>query len=92
MPALLLSCIDKIVARYADDPVLEKFMGKINNAGSDLFRFVLNPNIPPTNNAAERGLREIVIHRKIRGSIRSEDTMEWLGYSSHVSQHGRCAV
>ena len=76
--ALLTSCIDKIVARYSDDPILEKFMGKISNAGSDLFRFVLNPKIPPTNNAAERGLREIVVHRKIRGSIRAEETMTWM--------------
>ena len=70
--ALMLSCIDKIVARYADDPILEKFMVKLRNAGSDLFRFVLDPKIPPTNNAAERGLREIVVHRKIQGSIRAE--------------------
>ena len=62
--ANLLARIDRIIARYADDPVLEKFMGKLGNAGSDLFRFVLNPNIQPTNNAAERGLREIVVHRK----------------------------
>ena len=76
--ALLLARIDRIVARYADDPVLEKFMVKIGNAGADLFRFVLDPKIPPTNNAAERGLREIVVHRKIRGSIRAEETMTWL--------------
>ena len=59
---------------------LQKFRTKLGNAYEDLFRFILDPRIPPTNNAAERGLREIVIHRKIRGSIRSEDTMEWLGY------------
>ena len=57
-------------------------MGKLGNAGSDLFRFVLNSNIPPTNNAAERGLREayntIVVHRKIRGGIRAKETMTWL--------------
>ena len=76
--ALLLARIDRIVARYADDPILEKFMIKLRNAGSDLFRFVLDPTIPPTNNAAERGLREIVVHRKIRGSIRAEETMTWM--------------
>ena len=76
--ANLLARIDRIIARYADDPVLEKFMGKLGNAGSDLFRFVLNPNIPPTNNTAERGLREIVVHRKIRGGIRAKETMTWL--------------
>ena len=76
--ANLLARIDRIIARYSNDPVLEKFTGKLGNAGSDLFRFVLNPNIPPTNNAAERGLREIVVHRKIRGSIRAKETMTWL--------------
>ena len=75
---LLPARIDRIVARYANDPILEKFMVKLRNAGSDLFRFVLNPKIPPTNNAAERGLREIVVHRKIRGSIRAEETMTWM--------------
>ena len=53
-------------------------MGKIGNTGSDLFRFVLDPRIPPTNNAAERGLREIVVHRKIRGGIRAKETMTWM--------------
>ena len=76
--ASLLARIKRIVARYTDDPVLKKFMGKISNAGGDLFRFVLNPKIPPTNNAAERGLREIVVHRKVRGGIRAEGTMTWM--------------
>ena len=56
--ALLLARIDRIVARYADDPILEKFMIKLRNAGSDLFRFVLDPTIPPTNNAGARAARD----------------------------------
>ena len=59
---------------------LQAFRAKLGNAYDDLFRFILDPHIPPTNNAAERGLREIIVHRKIRSSIRSEDIMEWLGY------------
>ena len=70
--ALLPARIDRIVARYADDPILEKFMGKISNAGGDLLRFMLDPKIPPTSNAAERGLREIAVHRKIRGRALSK--------------------
>ena len=66
------------MGEYAYLLILEKFMIKLRNAGSDLFRFVLDPTIPPTNNAAERGLREIVVHRKIRGSIRAEETMTWM--------------
>ena len=75
----LLRRVMDAARRYKDDPVLEKFAVKLKNAGADLFRFVLNPEIPSTNNAAERALREIVVHRKIRGGIRAEVTMEWLG-------------
>ena len=71
--------VREILAKCADVAVLEKFMTKLSNAYEDLFRFVLDPRIPSTNNAAERGLREIVVHRKIRGSIRSKGTMRWLG-------------
>ena len=34
---LLLARINGIITRYSDDPLLKKFIGKINNAGSDLF-------------------------------------------------------
>ena len=44
-------------------------MGKLKNALPDLFTFVLEPSIPSTNNATECGLREIVVHKKIRGSL-----------------------
>lgn len=36
-----------------------------------LFAFVLDPAIPPTNNAAERSLRHLVTARKISGGTRS---------------------
>ncbi len=75
----LRKCVREILAKCADVAVLEEFTTKLGNAYEDLFRFVLDPRIPSTNNAAERGLREIVVHRKIRGSIRSKNTMRWLG-------------
>ena len=72
---------DAVHARkYAGDTVVGKFIGKLDRAADDLFEFVLDPRIPPTNNIAERGLREIVVHRKIRGAIRAAETMEWTGY------------
>ncbi|MGC8506322.1 MAG: IS66 family transposase, partial [Thermoplasmata archaeon] len=37
-----------------------------------LFRFVIDPEIEPTNNRAERALRPSVIYRKISGGSRSE--------------------
>ena len=55
-------------------------MGKLDRAAGDLFEFAVDPSIPPTNNIAERGLREIVVHRKIRGAIRAVEAVEWTGY------------
>ena len=69
-----------LIDKYRDDPVLWEYMAKLERALPDAFRFVLNPRIPPTNNPAERLLREIVMHRKIRGCLRSEKTMKWMGY------------
>jgi transposase len=37
----------------------------------DLFTFVAVPGVPPTNNAAERALRPLVIARKVSGGTRS---------------------
>ncbi|MCW6159298.1 MAG: IS66 family transposase [Thermoplasmatales archaeon] len=36
-----------------------------------LFRFVVDPNVEPTNNRAERALRPSVIYRKVSGGTRS---------------------
>ena len=38
---------------------------------SALFVFVEDPDVPPTNNAAERSLRHLVTARKISGGTRS---------------------
>jgi transposase len=38
---------------------------------AELFTFVADPTVPPTNNAAERALRPLVIARKISGGTRS---------------------
>ena len=46
---------------------------------SELYTFVTNPAVPPTNNEAERALRPLVISRKVWGGSRSDqgsvDTM-----------------
>lgn len=39
---------------------------------TDLFIFVADPAVPPTNNAAERALRPLVIARKVSGGTRSK--------------------
>jgi len=38
---------------------------------NQLFRFVLNPQVPPDNNAAERAVRSLAVSRKISGGTRS---------------------
>ncbi len=41
-----------------------------------LFRFVMDPEVEPTNNRAERALRPSVIYRKVSGGSRSEKGAE----------------
>jgi len=45
---------------------------RIERYRTDLFTFVADPAVPPTNNAAERSLRPLVIARKISGGTRSK--------------------
>jgi hypothetical protein len=45
---------------------------RIERYQAELFTFVADPAVPPTNNAAERALRPLVIARKISGGTRSE--------------------
>lgn len=51
---------------------VRKFVGKIANGFDYWFTFITNPGIEPTNNIAERALRESVVHRKIIGTLRNE--------------------
>ena len=68
--------LQDLISRHKGDPVLGKFMEKLERALPDAFHFVLDPRIPPTNNTAERELREFSVQKKIRGSFRSEKSME----------------
>jgi len=49
-----------------------KFAAKVKTAMKHLLTFVLNPGVEPTNNRAERALREHVVIRKIIGTLRNE--------------------
>jgi transposase len=51
---------------------VEKFVAKVKTAMKHLLTFVLNPGVEPTNNRAERALREHVVIRKIIGTLRNE--------------------
>ncbi|MEK7724919.1 MAG: IS66 family transposase [Acidobacteriota bacterium] len=50
---------------------INKFIKKVKTGLPYWFTFVLKPNVEPTNNAAERGLREHVVIRKIIGTLRN---------------------
>jgi hypothetical protein len=56
---------------YKDDDV-RKFVGKIRNGADYWFTFVTTPGVEPTNNRAERALREHVVQKKIIGTLRNE--------------------
>ncbi|KXB05180.1 hypothetical protein AKJ49_01350 [candidate division MSBL1 archaeon SCGC-AAA382A03] len=45
---------------------------KLENALSDMFRGMKDPDIPLSNNHAERLMRKVVVHRKLWGCIRNE--------------------
>ncbi len=51
---------------------VRKFVEKIRNGFKHWFTFVLIPGVEPTNNRAERALREHVVIRKIIGTLRNE--------------------
>ena len=68
-----------MINKYRSHSLLGKCMEKLERALPNTFRFVLDSEVPADNNPAERHLREPVVHHKIRGCIRSEKTMEWLG-------------
>jgi transposase len=50
---------------------LKKLIGKISNGFEYWFTFVIQPGVEPTNNRAERALREHVVQRKIVGTLRN---------------------
>lgn len=51
---------------------LRKFGNQIASSIARWFTCILHPGVPPTNNLAERQLREIVVQRKIIGTLRNE--------------------
>ena len=56
---------------YRSGEVL-RFMGKVENGFDYWFTFVLVRGLDATNNVAERALRELVVQRKIMGTLRNE--------------------
>jgi transposase len=49
-----------------------KFVEKMRRRYPSWFTFVTVPEVEPTNNRTERALRELVVHRKIMGTLRNQ--------------------
>ena len=50
---------------------VRRFAAKIRNGIDHWFTFLVVPGVEPTNNRAERALREHVVQRKIMGCFRN---------------------
>lgn len=71
--------LERIISEHANEKELKKFLTKLNNAKDDLFTFLLYCTVEPTNNIAERAIREPIIHRKIRGCVRNQKGCHMFG-------------
>lgn len=74
----LVKRMKRMMTKYRGHHSLGKCMEKLERAPPDMFRFVFDSRIPADNNPAERLLRELMVHRKARGGIRSVYTMDWM--------------
>jgi transposase len=63
--------LNQLVKQEYDNEKVRKFIGKISNGFEYWFTFVIQPGVEPTNNRAERALREHVVQRKIIGTLRN---------------------
>ncbi len=68
--------LEKLLNKSYENERVEDLIGKIKNGKKHWFTFVTEPEVEPTNNQAERALREHVVHRKIIGGLRSEKGKE----------------
>ena len=64
--------MDKWVKIYRCYRGMKQIVTKVENGGKFWFTCVLHPEIEPTNNSAERGLRKFVVMEKIMGCLRTE--------------------
>ena len=61
----------QLVTKDFNNVNVRKLIGKISNGFEYWFTFVIQPAVEPTNNRAERALREHVVLRKIVGTLRN---------------------
>ncbi len=64
--------LEILLEKDYENEKVEDLVKKIKNGKKHWFTFVTEPGLEPTNNRAERALREHVVHRKIIGGLRSQ--------------------
>ena len=67
--------IEEMVDAPARDPALQNLQNWLRERRGELFRWTESPDIPAENNRAERGVRGLVIARKISFGGQSEDAL-----------------
>lgn len=64
--------LEQIVQQMNSYQEFRKFAAKVKNGMEYWFTCIINLLVEPTNNTAERALRELVVQRKIIGGLRRE--------------------
>ena len=67
---------DALLSERVETPEAQRLLKRYQKHRQALFVFLHHPNVPCDNNAAERALRNSVIHRKVTGGFRSETGAE----------------
>jgi len=62
-----------LIEKYSSYKHLRKVIIKIKNGLEFWFTRIIHPQIEPTNNNGERSLREMVVMKKIIGTLRNQD-------------------
>ena len=71
-----LKCLDALTSRHYEDPGICRLIKRLHKYRECWFTCIVVPGVEPTNNTAERGLRPHVVIRRMRGSLRSEQSVE----------------
>lgn len=67
-----LEWLDRLLMNDPSEHRIKKLLKRLSKHREDWFTCLLMPDVEPTNNRAERGIRPQVILRRLRGSLRSE--------------------
>jgi transposase len=63
---------DRLLASPVEGAEATRLWARFREHREQLFVFLYDPTVPPTNNASEQALRHSVVHRKVTGGFRSD--------------------